>query len=132
MYRKEKKMDNSKRHFYLYAKHWYQVTNHIEDLKIIVASYAGLEPDLVSIEDIISILSGILDDHKGVHGTMPSQLIDRILEHARREPAISLHQNIISAMLSVIAFIPSGLIKAHKRSTNASVRSRLSILSHDL
>lgn len=46
-----------KRHFYLYAKGHYLETNILEDLKKIVAEYAGLEPEHVRTGDIWILLS---------------------------------------------------------------------------
>ncbi len=47
---------NKYRHFYLYAKHCYKMTNRIEDLKKLVANYTGSDLCNVQIKGIINVL----------------------------------------------------------------------------
>lgn len=55
-------MLNKYRHFYLYAKHWYKMTNRIEDLKKLVSNYTGSDPHDVPIKDIINVLEDAVFD----------------------------------------------------------------------
>lgn len=49
-------MKNYDSHIYLYAKNWYAKTNPIDDLKILYGKRNGLEPEHVSMNNILSCL----------------------------------------------------------------------------
>lgn len=56
-------MDESYRHFYLYAKHWYKTADLVEDLKKITAERCGLDHKKVSVKDVICVLTGAVKHH---------------------------------------------------------------------
>ncbi len=87
---------NKFRHFYLYAKHWYKMTDRIEDLQKLVADYTGNEnPKTVLIKDIINVLEdavyelleGKLNSHarilRAIHvKSHPMILVNGSIDHA--------------------------------------------------
>ncbi len=55
---------DSNRHFYLYAKGWYQETKDAEDdLKVILGRYCGLSPDDLGTMDLANKLLGLVEPH---------------------------------------------------------------------
>jgi hypothetical protein len=46
----------------LYAKDWYKRGNMFEDLKILLGNYSGTDPKHLSIDDVITFLSGIVSE----------------------------------------------------------------------
>lgn len=95
------------RHFYLYAKGWYKKTNIIEDLKILVSNYSGIDNNYISEEDIINILSNMIDYH--INYSNPSKLISKILEIKRysslNKEELSINELLILSMLSILTFL---------------------------
>lgn len=87
---------NKFRHFYLYAKHWYKMTDRIEDLQKLVADYTGNEdPKTVLVNDIINVLEDavfdLLDGKMNTHARImraihekshPMVFADGKIEHA--------------------------------------------------
>jgi len=52
------------RHFYLYAKGWYQETKDVEDdLKVILGRYCGMSPNSLSSSDITHKLLNLVERH---------------------------------------------------------------------
>jgi len=55
---------DSNRHFYLYAKGWYQETKDVEDdLKVILGRYCGISPDNLTTMDVSHKLLGLVEPH---------------------------------------------------------------------
>lgn len=55
---------DSNRHFYLYAKGWYQETKDVEDdLKVILGRYCGMPSDGITTMDIAHKLLGLVEPH---------------------------------------------------------------------
>lgn len=51
---------SSKRHFYLYAKGWYEKKDVVEDLKILMSNYTGVETRFFEASDVIKFLVEIV------------------------------------------------------------------------
>lgn len=100
------------RHIFLYAKNWYKKTDTIEDMKKLVSEYTGVPLEHVLVEDIILVLSHILDNYPRY--SKPSTFIRRLLEHERfskwGKEDKTMRDHIISVSLSIIAFTDVGEI----------------------
>lgn len=51
---------NENTHIYLYAKGWYQETDTVRDLRIIIGRRNAISPEYISNSDIIIVLCGVL------------------------------------------------------------------------
>jgi hypothetical protein len=60
-------MKNYDTHVYLYAKHHYERTNVIDDLKIIYGKRNGIDAEHMQVRDIISCLVGLTVPHMSVN-----------------------------------------------------------------
>ena len=50
---------NPYRHFYLYAKHWYKRTDVVEDLRVILSNYCGIELQYITKADVYHMMLDI-------------------------------------------------------------------------
>lgn len=56
-------MGDHDRHFYLYAKGWYQEDDITLDLKILLGRYCGMSPNKLSNSDVTHKLLGLVEKH---------------------------------------------------------------------
>lgn len=55
---------NPYRHFYLYAKGWYETENcKYDDLKIILGDYCGIDPKYLNEDDVVNVLLKLAYKH---------------------------------------------------------------------
>jgi len=54
--------DSADRHIYLYAKNWYEITDSLNDLKVLVGKRCAIDPNLVTQNDVENILLEIVYD----------------------------------------------------------------------
>lgn len=59
-FKKERNKMSNERHYYLYAKGWYQQSDLLTDLKKVQSVYCGADPGHITIEDILSTLTGLV------------------------------------------------------------------------
>lgn len=69
-------MDKSHRHIFLYAKRHYKQEDQTEDLKIILGHRSNIDPEYISLADIISILIKLVWDYINSE----SQFIEFVLD----------------------------------------------------
>ena len=98
-------MSNATRHFYLYAKGHYLISEDpIEDLKHIVADYSGVEPWRVHKSDIYTVLVDIVKAHTSFEKFMMDFLQDLKLRHVGVS-ALDAESALILQMVKILRFV---------------------------
>lgn len=62
------------RHFYLYAKRWYHTNDTLDDLKIIMSNYSGVNKKHLSFYNVVTYLLSLLKKHNLV-----TKFVDNII-----------------------------------------------------
>lgn len=94
-------------HFYLYAKHWYkQSGNPVDDLRHIVADYAGMAYENVTKHDAITVLIEATLDALKLYGN-PDYEVNNLL-HRIAGSAFSPETAVIEGCLSILCQAKTG------------------------
>jgi hypothetical protein len=91
--------ENYDRHIYLYAKHWYKVTDRYNDLKIIVAKRCGLDAEHVSKEDIIQVILPIVEKYV----KLSEFVINLLPSNTRFRDNLTIEDNLLNECLITLS-----------------------------
>ena len=95
----ERRRDNPNRHFYLYAKNHYQINDHLEDLRTIMANYSNIGREFVQDRYIIEKLLRLVHLH-----LKSDEHFVRFVTSFFEVPTVSMTRAVVKASLVVLMF----------------------------